>query len=195
MDFDGTITCRDSFIDSLLYCHSRWHVLLGLLLHSPLIAMMKLRLCDNGKTKQRVFSYFFKGADDVSFSAVMARYARSWHDIVRPKAAGHIRALLVQGHRVVVVSASLDAWMEPITADMGRELGGEIELICTKAEHRDGRLTGRFATPNCYGAEKVRRLEAVLPDRKEWKVIAYGDSKGDKQMFEYADETHYKPFR
>ena len=31
--------------------------------------------------------------------------------------------------------------------------------------------------------------------REDFWVIAYGDSKGDKEMLEFADEAHYKPFR
>jgi phosphoserine phosphatase len=89
-------------------------------------------------------------------------------------------------------------------------VGTQIEVV-------DGRLTGRFATSNCYGPEKVRRLkeyinEEVSPaggDLEGWggkevsptggdlegAIIAYGDSRGDKELLAYANEGHYKPFR
>ena len=58
-----------------------------------------------------------------------------------------------------------------------------------------GCLTGRFATPNCYGPEKVRRIEAVWPHREQYDVSAFGDSRGDKEMLAYADQAYFKPFR
>lgn len=74
-----------------------------------------------------------------------------------------------------------------------------IEVIGTKIEVTDGRLTGRFLTPNCYGAEKVRRLQEACPrlatERGNYNVVAYGDSRGDREMLEFADEAYYKPFR
>ena len=68
-------------------------------------------------------------------------------------------------------------------------------MLGTKVETRDGRLTGRFATPNCYGPEKVRRIREVFPDRDNYHLTAFGDSRGDKEMLDYADQGYYKPFR
>lgn len=35
----------------------------------------------------------------------------------------------------------------------------------------------------------------MFPNRSEYYLIAFGDSRGDKELLEYADEGHYKPFR
>ena len=68
-------------------------------------------------------------------------------------------------------------------------LGTQIEVI-------DGILTGRFISPNCYGIEKVRRIKQVLVEpRSHYYIIAYGDSRGDKEMLDYADEEYFRPFR
>lgn len=52
-DFDGTITARDTFVEAIDYRYRHWRTLIGFLLHSPLIVLMKLRLYPNGRTKQR----------------------------------------------------------------------------------------------------------------------------------------------
>lgn len=71
-----------------------------------------------------------------------------------------------------------------------------IIVLGTKVEvDAAGCLTGRFATPNCYGPEKVRRIEAVWPHREQYDVSAFGDSRGDKEMLAYADQGYFKPFR
>ena len=65
----------------------------------------------------------------------------------------------------------------------------------TQIEVENGLVTGRFSTPNCYGAEKVRRIQALLPYREQYKLIAHGDSRGDKEMLNYADQGYFRPFR
>ena len=98
-----------------------------------------------------------------------------------------LRQRVPEGADVVIVSASIDNWVQPFCPQV-TVLGTQIEVI-------DGRLTGRFLTNNCYGQEKVNRLLTLYPDRSTYHLIAYGDSRGDQQLLAFADEAHYRPFR
>lgn len=64
----------------------------------------------------------------------------------------------------------------------------------TKMEFDEKGFTGRFLSKNCYGKEKVSRLLCEYPDiekqRKEFFITAFGDSRGDKELLEFADEGH-----
>ena len=60
-DFDGTLTTRDTLIAFIRYTCGTPRFLFGFLLHAPLLVLMKLRLYSNGKAKQRLFSWFFRG--------------------------------------------------------------------------------------------------------------------------------------
>ena len=72
-------------------------------------------------------------------------------------------------------------------------------LSGTHLEVKDGKITGIIEGHNCYGEEKVNRIKEYMQandiERAEYYIYAYGDSQGDKQMMEYADESFYKPFR
>ena len=96
------------------------------------------------------------------------------------------------------MSASIDNWVRPFFDQQG--IVG-LEVIGTEVETHHGLLTGRFSTPNCYGEEKVRRISQALTitkgeakpvvvpfDRTHYYIVAYGDSRGDKQMLAFADE-------
>ena len=48
---------------------------------------------------------------------------------------------------------------------------------------------------NCYGEEKVKRLLQLYPERTEYWLTAYGDSRGDTELLDFANESYYKPFR
>ena len=181
-DFDGTLTTRDTLIAFIRYACGTPRFLLGFLLHAPLLVLMKLRLYSNGKTKQRLFTWFFQGMSIETFDALCQSFALSHRHLLRPDTVRLLQQALSEGAEVLVVSASIDNWVQPFFPAV-TVLGTQIEVI-------DGRLSGRFLTPNCYGQEKVRRILALHPDRSAYRLIAYGDSRGDRELLAFADEAH-----
>ena len=61
MDFDGTITKKDTFIEFIRFNKSLLSFYLGFFILSPIILAYKLKIVPNWKAKEIVFSYFFKG--------------------------------------------------------------------------------------------------------------------------------------
>jgi len=181
-DFDGTLTTRDILIAFIRYACGTPRFLLGFLLHAPLLVLMKLRLYSNGKAKQRLFAWFFRGMPIETFDALCQSFALSHRHLLRPETVRLLQQALSEGSEVLVVSASIDNWVQPFFPAV-TVLGTQIEVI-------DGRLSGRFLTPNCYGQEKVRRILALHPDRSAYRLTAYGDSRGDRELLAFADEAH-----
>ncbi len=186
-DFDGTLTKSDSLLGFIRYACGSRAMLCGFLRHLPLLMLMKLHCYPNYKAKQQVFSYFFRGMDIRQFDGLCRRYAATHRQILRPQGVASLEQDSQAGRQVVIVSASVDNWVQPFFPG--------VCVLGTQVEVRDGRLTGRFLTPNCYGQEKVRRLLERFPDRGQYRLTAYGDSRGDREMLAFADEAHYKPFR
>lgn len=190
-DFDGTLTTCDTLLAFIRYVCGARAMYWGFLLHAPLLVLMKLHLYDNGRMKERIITYFFGGMEEERFDRYCADFARSHRHLLRPQTMNVMRAEADGGHRIVVVSASVDRWVRPfftgiVTKD--GDCGLPVTVIGTQVEVVDGRLTGRFATPNCYGSEKVRRLLEAFPDRKNYYLMAFGDSRGDRELFHEADE-------
>ena len=98
-----------------------------------------------------------------------------------------------EGHCCVMVSASPDIYLRRVAEELGFD-----DLICTEMEMRGGRLTGRMATPNCHGEQKVARLNMWLGQRLKldsWDGVtlyAYGDTSGDKPMLRLAQHAWYR---
>jgi phosphoserine phosphatase len=69
-----------------------------------------------------------------------------------------------------------------------------MTLIATEAQFVEGRFTGDFQTKNNNGEEKVKRIKQVIGDQKFDKIIAFGDTSGDKPMLAFAHESHYRFF-
>ena len=186
-DFDGTLTSKDTLLEFIRFAKGNARCLFGFLLYSPLIVLMKLKLYPNYKSKQKVFSFFFKGMPLEEFNRLGREFATSSQSILRPGGLEMLRQCSEDGVEVVVVSASIDNWVQPFFPDL-KVLGTQVEVI-------GGRLTGRFLSKNCYGQEKINRLLEVFPDRENYYLIAYGDSNGDRKLLDFADESYYKPFR
>lgn len=189
-DFDGTLTRRDSLLEFIRFAKGGKVFLRCFLRYSPLLVMMKLGLYPNWKAKQKVFSYCFGGMSVEKFNALCARFAKERPRLLRPKGVKRLREVLAEGGKAVIISASINNWVEPFFAGMQG-----VFVIGTMIEERDGVLTGRFLTMNCYGREKVTRLLQLYPERSQYYLTAYGDSRGDAELLDFANESYFKPFR
>jgi HAD superfamily hydrolase (TIGR01490 family) len=187
-DFDGTLTKRDTFIRIIVYARGWWRLIGGLLLFSPILVMMKLRLYPNWKAKQQVFSFFFKGMSIDAFDELCRNFAHDSQKLLRKKGVRTLSEAVAEGSDVVIVSASIINWVEPFFSDYG----GAVKVEGTKIDVRNDIVTGKFLTKNCYGEEKVKRISRRYPNRKSYYLIAFGDSKGDRRMLDYADEAYYR---
>ena len=204
-DFDGTLTTKDTLLEIIRYKAGTWRLLWGFLLYSPILVLMKLHLYPNWKAKQLIFTHFFGGMSTRAFNLLCQDFAKERSNLLRPDMIALVGRAVEDKKKVFIVSASIDNWVRPFF-DI-RNLKG-VQVLGTQIEVEDGKLTGRFKSNNCYGAEKVRRIQEALSmtrtadtedkaisDRSLYEIEAFGDSRGDKEMLAFADKGHYKPFR
>lgn len=189
-DFDGTITKKDSFEDFILCSQGGLKTLRGVLATSPALVSYLLGLMPNWQAKQKVFAHFFQGWETGQFNAAAVAYAKEkLPAIVRPAALDRLQWHKREGHRVVVVSASFENYLKPWCDSLG------FDLLATRVEVGEGRLTGQFASKNCYGDEKVQRIKAAYRLSDFEFIYAYGDTRGDLPLKTISNEFHYQPFR
>lgn len=185
-DVDGTLTVRDCVVPFARRVAGTPRLLLASVGRSATLLPLLLRR-DRDAVKELFTRLTFTGrdADEVDRAGVVFA-DHVYHHWMRRDVAERFRWHQEQGHVVVLVSASFDAYLEP--------LGDLLEadaVLCTRLERIGGSLTGRLDGANCRGAEKVRRIE-------QWCAesgvpigavrYAYGDTAGDAAMLELA--TH-----
>lgn len=185
-DFDGTLVKCDSFVRFIAFCYGWWRTVLAFALFSPLLLLMALRIVSGGYVKQKLFSFFFRHWREEDFRKVGRDFLPRLDRFTDERLTDHMRHHLTQGHRVYVVSASMEAWVRPWCEERGVS-----RVVCTVPEvDGTGHLTGVFATKNCKGQEKVNRFLALEPDRATYRLVVYGDSRGDREMMALADEAY-----
>ncbi len=189
-DFDGTLTYRDSFFPFIRMAVGFPGFFWGLVRLSPVLLGYITRIVKNSDAKEAVLRYFFCGLDFDVFQKLGNRFAlERLPGLLRPAAIRRLKWHQQHGHRIIIVSASLETYLRPWAKTIGCD-----HVIGTKIEVVAGQLTGRLSGKNCYGPEKVKRLEALLGKLDAYCVYAYGDSKGDRELLAAADKGFFRQF-
>jgi phosphatidylglycerophosphatase C len=190
LDFDGTITTRDTLLEFIKFSKGSFRFYLGFLINSPWLLTWKARIISNQKAKERMLTWFFGGMRLEAFEDDCKRFAATAiPGLIRPKALREIRLLQQKGVEVVIVSASPANWLQPWTDQLG------VSLLATRLQTRNQTLTGKILDLNCHGDEKVRRIRESYDLSAYDNILAYGDSSGDKPMLALATNAFFKPFR
>ena len=188
-DFDGTLTHKDSLPDFIQYAVGKPNYYFGLALLSPVMLAYLSGFTRNDIAKQKLMAQYFRGWSFERYKQVAEKYSQSEiYKIIRQQAVEKLEWHQSQGDRVIVVSASMEDWLKPWCDNR------EVELLATRLASENGILSGQFATANCHGKEKVKRIEALLKLSDYDCIYAYGDSSGDTEMLAIADQSFYRRF-
>ncbi len=179
-DFDGTLTRDDTFITFALHALNPLRVAGAVIRSSISLLKWKAGLLSSGKAKERLYRSLYKGLKKTDIEDSAKTFSPRYNHPILEALTEHRD----RGDEVWIISASLDLWLKPIARQLG------VGLICTGSEtDPQGRLTGRFSTPNCHGSEKVRRLAMTVPDFGSRPITLYADEitrGGDTALAEIA---------
>ena len=191
-DFDGTITHRDTLVPFLVRAFGRVRVGATFAVLAPHLASFALGRTTVDALKVRVLRRLMAGEPVARLRELGETHAdavgRGW----RVEAVNRIEWHRERGHRLVLVSSSLDLYLAAVARDLGFD-----DLLCSRlavARGADGveRFTGALDGPDCTGAEKPRRLQALVGDLRAIELHAYGNSAGDRELLAAADHPHYR---
>lgn len=187
-DFDGTLTYKDTmFLYLKFYNASKFRI--QFIKHIPLFTLLKLNLLDAEKVKKSFISSILKGQSKAKIEKKTQDFFDQYYpEIFRENALDFIKNIDYSQTDCYIVSASLDIWVKPFAEKF------KMNLIATKAEFKNEVFTGNFVGKNCNGPEKVNRIKEEISGKKYDKTIAFGDTSGDQQMLDWANEGQFKFF-
>jgi HAD superfamily hydrolase (TIGR01490 family) len=186
-DFDGTITTKGTYPGFVRFSVRPRRKVIGGIILSPLIIGHRTRLVPDRAIRKAMSRIAFWREEPGRLRKLGERYAGEvLPGLIRPTALERIAWHKDRGDLVVVVSASLDVYLEP----WGRTLG--VEVLCTQLEAGDGRFTGRYLRGDCCGAAKAARIRERYVLSDYGTIYAYGDTEEDRQMLEMADRKYFR---
>ncbi len=188
-DFDGTITYHDSFIPFLWYISRKERFIRESISLLPKLLLFKLGRMSNVTAKEVFITAFLKGKRIEELRIVGQKFAQN----VIPRFIRHEMLTRIawhkkQGHICVLISASFDFYL----TIWAKENGFDMVLASQLEVDQEGKVTGRLLGCNCYGAEKVRRLNEWLGTRGMDYLYVYGDSRGDRELLDRANEKYFQ---
>jgi len=192
-DFDGTLTRHDTLLPFLMFVAGKGVFARALVGQIPSLALFLAGKRTNAVAKEHLLGRFLRGFDSEDVRRMGEEFAlHQLPRMLRKPMISCLRAHRERGHRCVMVSASLDVYLKPWAASSG--LIDPRDVISSKLQVERGRITGKLEGQNCYGVQKVRELKSHLvssaglagADSSKVKIVAYGDSHGDRQMLEAA---------
>lgn len=195
-DFDGTLTFCDSLLPFLRYTVGRrrfwakspylfWYLFWYLLLY-------RLGRMDRTEAKEAIIRRYLGGRGAKEIQAAALGFAKAvLPTLVNRAALERLRWHQQANHRLLIVSASLEAYLQP-WADA---IPGVEAVLGTRLHIEDGRVTGRLDGLNCVGPEKLCRVVEHVGDLEGCYLFAYGDSSGDLDLLRAAQEPAYRSFQ
>lgn len=183
-DFDGTITRSDTLLPFLRKSAGQGRTARALLALSLRTTVSMGTAGSRDAAKEELLRRLLTGVPVGTLEAQAESFAAHLvANRLRPETLERIETHRAAGHELVVVSASPELYVAPVA----RRLGFAATVATRLEVGGDGRLTGRLVGPNCRGPEKVRRLKEWLGD-ETCAVVAYGDSRGDRELLAFAGD-------
>jgi phosphatidylglycerophosphatase C len=173
-DFDGTITTRDTLVPFLAHV-AGWTAVAG----ATAKALPGART--RNQFKERLLAETLGGRSMSTIEHEGRRYSRQVERHLRPAMVDQIEWHRRRGDRLVIVSASLHAYLDPVA-----EMLGVDDVLAVRLEVDEyGTLTGSIEGENVRQGEKVKRLLALLGEEPD-QLWAYGDASGDADLLSLA---------
>jgi HAD superfamily hydrolase (TIGR01490 family) len=193
-DFDGTVTRGASTVPFLIEVRGLLPVALAIGRSLPKLvraAIFSGSAADD--YKEQLFVRLLRGTTDEELTRRGKTFAANHLRLrLRPEVRNRIEWHRARGHRVVLVSASLEHYVAPA----GEILGVDGVLATRLAVDAAGIVSGRFDGKNCRGAEKYARVVGWLranglagAGRAQAVLWAYGNSRGDAWLLGAADHA------
>lgn len=183
-DVDGTLTTRDCVRPFLERAAGRRRLVTSLL-RRPLATVVAAVRRDRDRFKEIIVGGSLRGKLISEVETIGEQFAQfvlvNW---LRPDTVRRLRWHQQAGHRTVLVSASLAAYLRPLALRLGID-----DVLCTDSTRSGERYGDRLVGLNCRADEKRRRLEQWMEERRwiDAEVWAYGDSIGDRELLARAD--------
>lgn len=182
-DVDGTLTRRDC-VRPFLQRVGGVRSIAAAVGRRPITAVRALARRDRDLLKDVIVGGVLRGRRVSDVEAEGRSFASYVHTtLLRDDTIARLRWHQRQGHRTVMVSASLRPYLEPLAASLGMDAA-----ICTDVLRIGDTYGAHLDGGNCRAAQKASRLAAWLEANglADAEIWAYGDSRGDAEMLAMA---------
>ena len=193
-DLDKTITHRPTFTHFLLFFARRECPHRLAFVPVWIAALIGYRLGFYGRKPLKQFGIAMFMRREISAQNLDRVTAKFIDEVVipdlQPGAAKAIDGDRASGRRLVIATAAPEFYAKTIGARLGFD-----DVIATRhLVTPGGMISNQIDGENCYGPEKLKRIETWLSEqgktRDQTHIRFYSDHPSDRPVFEFADERY-----
>jgi|TARA_A100001015_G_scaffold298182_1_gene380597 phosphatidylglycerophosphatase C len=186
-DFDGTITSKDTTIILLaaLFKLRPWRFL-GLIWF-----LFRMIVASDNHSKQehknKAIGYLIKDLSDMHLSGALKDFKNKVKFLYRPSVLASIDKAIEDGCEVMIVTASPSFAISYCVSDL------PVIVIGTEFEKEENIYTGLLKSQNCYGPEKVNRINEWATSSKITLRVqsAWSDNFSDFDMLSLSAKRYW----
>ena len=175
---------QDSFTGFIFYALSKPHIFKQGLKILPWIQAYYLKVYPAHAMRPKLFNAMFKDASTAEILALAQRYVVDLLHDLNPQLVQQLKQHQFNGDDVVVVSASVDIYLQYICQQLN------VALICTETAIEKQQFTGRYSTPDCSQEQKKIRILEQYDLENYAAIYAYGNSDEDDAMLSLATYSY-----
>lgn len=151
-DFDGTITTKDTtillLVELLKIRPWRFSILTWFLFRMIFANKTEIKQ----RYKNRAIGYLIKDLSNAHLFGALLNFRNKVKHLYRPSIMASINKAIQNGYTVIIVTASPSFAISNCVSDL------PVLVLGTEFEKKENIFTGHLKSKNCYGQEKVNRL-------------------------------------
>ncbi len=189
-DFDKTITTKHTFWRFLKFVTGTVYFGWLFFRHYKSILEVLRKKKEVMKLREEVLLGIFKNYSQEKYLLKSKQFANTKiKDWINETAIKKLEFHKSQNHFVVLLSNATETYLKEWAKDYDFDL-----ILGTRLEMVDGKLTGRVDGGDCFGYNKVKRLEEIVGTLSDYELHIYGDSRGDAELLSKAEYPFYRNF-
>ena len=187
LDFDNTVTTRDTnrFLFIELIKLRPWKIFGA----AWFFLWMVFSSGNTGsqRNKNRATGYLLAGLCDADMSEALLSFTNNVSMLFRPMLIKKINEWNKNGVLILIVTASPSFAIDKCVSDL------PVFVVGTSFAKVSGRYSGKLESPNCFGEEKVRRVESWVKKREFLVnyIEAWSDHFSDYPMLKMAGKRYW----
>ena len=186
-DFDGTITSKDTTILLLVELlklrpwrlpRLTWFLLRMILANSSEV---------NQRYKNKAIGYLIKDLSDSNLRGALQNFVNKVKPLYRQSVMLSTRQAIRDGCKVIIVTASPSFAISECVSDL------PVLVLGTEFEKEENIYTGQLKSKNCYGQEKVKRINEWAKSNNVTLNIqsAWSDHVSDFDMLNLSENRYW----
>lgn len=185
-DFDKTIIVCDTILPVSRYLSERLNRKVKFRIVQLFFLLFRLHFISSKSLKEKIVTVLLRGLNlELIEELILKFYQENFSTLLNTEIVELINSEKEKGNYVIIITSNIQVFVNPI-----KKILPVNEMYATEVEVSDNIIGRKIIGDNCTGKLKAEILNDCKQKCNPEKVIAYGDSKGDFDMLNSADEGY-----